>query len=431
MLVLRQVVHPVVHLFHHVMIHPILFVLLIFATFAAGEGGCDLEVTNGHRFPCPRIMIMGSAGVGKSSLANVLIGRDKKYERNERDCFNVGFAGGTNGKIGKTVETCAETKHQWLGTGDKVTMIDTPGFGEEHEDEEAMLKQMVEFLKDEVKFIDAVIIAFKESDTRISRDVRATLRMLSAMFGPKFWDNVIIAATRYHFDQRSEEDRHRNDTWGRVENMNFWKETIKKGFSVTNDNWQKMDAVFIDSFYRSNRETENMMFLNQTNKLFEFAKNTKSFALKDIQEVESERQEMEKKWKEIEKQKTALQQQFDILDQDSRNQLNICKANQTKLEEERESLRVNLTAYKRKLNVELGAKANRQVDLFSGEGTKMALVGGGGLLLGLLLGGALAAWCWFRNKVVNMDEEEELEEDNLEPVNENNKDSETRKKDIL
>ena len=30
-----------------------------------------------------------------------------------------------------------------------------------------------------------------------------------------------------------------------------------------------------------------------------------------------------------------------------------------------------------------------------------------------------------------MDEEEELEEDNLEPVNENNKDSGTGKKDIL
>ena len=38
---------------------------------------------------------------------------------------------------------------------------------------------------------------------------------------------------------------------------------------------------------------------------------------------------------------------------------------------------------------------------------------------------------FFSRQVVNMDEEEELEEDNLEPVNENNKDSETGKKDIL
>ena len=74
-------------------------------------------------------MILGQTGAGKSSLANVLLGRDKDFKNpaEHKKCFTVGAFAQDN-KDGVTQETCQQTG-SWLGreleqVGPVVTFLD-------------------------------------------------------------------------------------------------------------------------------------------------------------------------------------------------------------------------------------------------------------------------------------------------------------------
>ena len=86
--------------------------------------------------PNPRIVILGALGVGKSSLANVLLGRDKNYDgrRFDQGCFKV--YGLQSNKTSVTKKTCHDSG-PYLGNVQKgyITVVDTPGFGNNLQEE--------------------------------------------------------------------------------------------------------------------------------------------------------------------------------------------------------------------------------------------------------------------------------------------------------
>ena len=89
----------------------------------------------------PNIAIIGKLQSGKSTLANLLVTGQVSYSCKNCDfpvCSGMGFL--------CTKET-SYTSGNWLGTGDNVTVIDTPGFDLLDEDYNMLLDDMITVLQ--------------------------------------------------------------------------------------------------------------------------------------------------------------------------------------------------------------------------------------------------------------------------------------------
>ena len=117
--------------------------------------------------PEPHLIIIGPVGVGKSSLANVLIGQPP-------DCDNCTFT-----VCGDDVCT-KETKYavgKWKGNADQeFTTVDTPGFGDSDGEDNMLINEMVDTLKNVVKTANGFLLVFKGTDERFNEGTTQMIR---------------------------------------------------------------------------------------------------------------------------------------------------------------------------------------------------------------------------------------------------------------
>ncbi|XP_023325475.1 translocase of chloroplast 90, chloroplastic [Eurytemora carolleeae] len=215
---------------------------IFFYLFIAQTEGRKLP--NDDKFPSPRIVILGATGVGKSSLANVLRGRHKNFDGEgfKSGCFKV-----QSHLDPVTKETCPDRGY-WLGNSSlpEFTIIDTPGFGDDLVKEEKTIENLVSVLKNDIKYVHLFVIAFKQTDNRMTHALRSMLSLFEKMFGNHFWKNAVLEATHWNYAENSirlRESAHpkiTEDFW-----TNEFNRVLKNNFEVETS----IPSVFIDTFY--------------------------------------------------------------------------------------------------------------------------------------------------------------------------------------
>ena len=287
--------------------------ILIVISYYIASNAISSQLISTKEIANKRVVIIGETGVGKSSLANVLLGRSKNHtgEGFKNGCFKAGGLH-VDGSV-VTKSTCSDTG-PYLGniSNPNITLIDTPGFGDEMKAEINTINGLVEKLK-QIQYVNMFLICFKESDNRINISMLRMLNLFQQMFGSKFWNHAVIEATHWsHIDERVSIRKLSEEEWTKKFNDRF-----KTIFHLTRD----LDSVFIDSYYDKTQQEEEQAFKENTNELLELIQTYKKFETKDIEAVLPELAKLDQKLLDLKENNAKLRSELEDQKKDLKIQI--------------------------------------------------------------------------------------------------------------
>merc|ERR1719369_461982 len=230
--------------------------------------------------PMPRVVIVGQTGVGKSTLANVLLGESP-------DCNNCTFPV-CDDHNSCTKETSYGTG-PWKGSGVVFTVVDTPGFGDSDNEDTELIDEMMGALHTTIKGANGIILLLNGEDERFDASLQQMMREMQALFGEAFWLNTVIGVSHWAYDANSIAKRKfTNKTEDKF--MTEWNQLLGGKFHIE----EQLQGVFIDAWsqqpWNLADETQQDAYRRETEKLWTFLGNHEVFPFRTIEDVLKENQ---------------------------------------------------------------------------------------------------------------------------------------------
>ena len=214
----------------------------------------------------------------------------------------------------QVTSNCDTIAGKWLGESENFTIIDTPGFGDSNNDDDELLDEMINALKDNVKSTNGFVILFNGEDERFDESIQQMLHAIEGMFGKAFWNQTFLGVSHWSYDSKSIMERNftgRNEEWWASE-MN---RQLKEKFHLQTD----LEAVFIDAYAKQpwniNDQSQQEAFDRETENLWNLYHLLPNFDFKSIEDILEElneaKEEIEYLNNIIEKNITELQKRMD------------------------------------------------------------------------------------------------------------------------